>query len=122
MGLKKALIAQGITPQKIAQKIDILLEATDRIGADDYTAIDKGLKHATAIFGIIQDKPPGEGKTTYNFIFSTEVREKVREMEEEIKSLLTKPHAETSQENVEPQSEGSGDPQQSDGGADQSHS
>lgn len=111
LGLKKALLAQGISPQKIAQKINVLLEAKDRFKKDDYTAIDKGLKHATAIFGVIQEKPPEGGKTTYNFIFSTEVQQKVREMESEIKSLLTNPNAQTPQENVEPQSEGSRDPQ-----------
>jgi len=117
MGLKKALLAQGITPQKIAKKIDVLLEAKDRFKKDDYQAIDKGLKHATAIFGVVQEKPPGENKTTYNFIFSTEVRERVREMEEEIKSLLTKSYVETPQENVETESERSGNSQQSDRGA-----
>lgn len=119
LGLKDALLKQGINPQKIARKIDVLLEAKDRLKRDDYTAIDKGLKHATAIFGIVQDKPPEGGKTTYNFIFSTEVQQKVREMEDQIKSLLTNPHAETLQENVETQSEGSRDLQESDGGADQ---
>lgn len=122
LGLKKALFKQGINPDKIARKIDVLLEARDRLDRDDYTAIDKGLKHATAIFGIIQDKPPESNKNTYNFVFSTEVREKVREMEDQIKSILIKSHVETPEENVESQPEGFRDSQQSDGGANQSNS
>jgi len=108
LGLKKALLTQGINPQKIAKKIDVLLEAVDSSGADDYTAIDKGLKHATAIFGIIPDAPPTQTKNTYNFIFSPDVQQKIKTMEAEIKSFLIQtPNAEPSQEDVESQSEGS---------------
>lgn len=92
IGLKEALEAEGINPKKIAEKINVLLEATTEEG-DDYNAIDKGLKHATAIYGIIDPSKPSENKTTYNFIFSAPVQAKVREMEHEIKALLTKPHA-----------------------------
>jgi len=122
IGLKKALMVQGVNPQKIAKKIDLLLEAKDRFKQDDYTAIDKGLKHATAIYGIVQEPPPSQSHNTYNFIFSSEVQHKIKAMEAEIKSFLIQtPDAETSQENVESQSEGFGDSQQFDRGADQAN-
>lgn len=90
-GLRQALIEQGINPAKIAEKIDTLLNAVDKEGIQDYTAIDKGLKHATAIYGITEDKPKETG-ATYNFIFNPEVQERVRVIDDEIKSLLTKKH------------------------------
>jgi len=98
-GLKEALIAQGINPHKIANKINVLLEATDKLGLDDYNAIDKGLKHATAIYGVIQDKPTGNN-TTYNFLFSESVREKVKIIDADIKNLLTQ-HVQKSKETEE---------------------
>ena len=92
IGLKEALINQGINPQKIAEKIDVLLNAKEtnangEIKGDDYTAIDKGLKHATAIYGIIQDKPI-ESKNTYNFILIPEVRKDIDTINERIKKQL----------------------------------
>lgn len=42
------------------------------------------------------DKPNPQTNTTYNFIFSSEVREKVKIIEGEIKDMLVKPHAQTS--------------------------
>jgi hypothetical protein len=86
-GLRQALEAQGINPKKIAEKIDVLLEAKNG-EKDDYTAIDKGLKHATAIYGITEQPKPTENKT-YNFIFNPDVQIKIQEMEQGIKSLLT---------------------------------
>lgn len=102
VGLREALVAQGIDPKRIAERIDVLLNAHDHTtGEDDYTAIDKGLKHATAIYGIT-DKPSGEGnRMTYNFIFSPDVQGRVREMDAEIKQLLK--NAKTTQEPVETQ-------------------
>ena len=88
IGLKEALMNEGISPKRIAEKINVLLDAVDSEGIEDYTAIDKGLKHATAIYGVITEKP-SENKTTYNFIFSQPVQDKVRVIEAEIKSLLT---------------------------------
>lgn len=87
--LHSALIKQGITPIKIAQKIDTLLEAT--IGEDkpDTNAIDKGLKHATAIYGITHDKPSNETRATYNFIFAPEAQARIKAIDAELKSLLT---------------------------------
>jgi len=106
LGLKEALEAQGINPQKIAEKIDVLLEAKkvtyrrneygdlEENGIEiDFTAVDKGLKHATAIYGIVPDKPP-ETKNIYNFIFNPDVQDQVDAINENIKNLLTRKHVE----------------------------
>lgn len=98
IGLQEALMKQGVTPEKIAEKIDVLLDAKKKtfinnveVGTeDDFTAIDKGLRHATAIHGIIPQGGGGEVKNTYNFIFSAEVQSKVRDINEDIKNLLRK--------------------------------
>lgn len=104
IGLQEALMRQGVTPEKIAEKIDVLLDAKKKIfrnnvstkkieevgTEDDFTAIDKGLRHATAIHGIIPQGGGGEVKNTYNFIFSAEVQSKVRDINEDIKNLLRK--------------------------------
>ena len=102
-GLREALIAQGINPQKIAEKIEVLLDAKNG-EKDDYTAIDKGLKHATAIFGITEDKPQEGSRNTYNFIFAPQTQEKIRQMDNEIKNLLIQ-NVQQSKENVEAESE-----------------
>lgn len=80
-GLLDALKQQGINPRKIASKIDYLLNA------DDYNAVDKGLKHATAIYGVIDDKPK-QTNNTYNFLFSPEVQANIREIDNKIKEQL----------------------------------
>lgn len=87
--LKSALQNQKVTPEKIAKKIDSLLENSDP------NAIDKGLKHAINIYGIedLNEKP--KTNTTYNFIFNAETQEKVREIEATIKAQLIKPHVES---------------------------
>lgn len=107
--LKSALQKQGVTPEKIAEKIDNLLEAThgvyknnnatkqvELVGEEpDYQAIDKGLKHAKDIYGVedLDQKP--KSQNTYNFIFSAETQDKVRKIEETIKAELIKPHVES---------------------------
>lgn len=89
--LKQALLDQGIDEDYIAEKVDVLLTATDKDGNPDYTAIDKGLKHATVLHGVVDpDDKPKQTSTTYNFIFSAPVQEKVRVLEAEIKDMLTK--------------------------------
>ena len=97
-GLLGALKKQGINPARIAKKIDVLLDAkrkTIRDGTefeeDDYQAIDKGIKHATSIYGIVDDKDRAGVKNTYNFIFSPEVQDRVRVINDDIKNLLTNP-------------------------------
>jgi hypothetical protein len=87
MGLKDALIKQGIDPHKIARKIDVLLEALDKEGNPDYTAIDKGLKHATGIYGVTEE--PKETGSTYNFFFNPEIQEKIKVYEAQIKEVLS---------------------------------
>jgi len=85
--LLDALKAQGIDSAKIAKKIDVLLEARKIDGDTDYQAVNNGLKHATAIYGLIS--PTGEGtKNTYNFIFSSDVQKKVADINLSIKEAL----------------------------------
>jgi len=91
MSLKEALLKQGINPTKIAKKVDVLLEAVDSKGDIDYSAVDKGIKHATTIFGVIDpEEVKPLARTTYNFIFSAGVQEEVKKMEDTIKSMLIK--------------------------------
>lgn len=87
--LKQALIENGVTPEYIAKKVNVLLTATDKDGNQDFTAVDKGLKHATNIYGVEDpaDKPKSSN-TTYNFIFSPEVQENIKHMEVKIKEQL----------------------------------
>ncbi len=84
--LKSALEKQGITPEKIAIKVDKLLDS------EDPNAIDKGLKHATSIYGVIDPQESNKGGNTYNFIFSKEVQEDVKEIESRIKAKLLQKH------------------------------
>ena len=86
--LKQALIDKGVTEDKIAEKVNVLLEA------DDYTAIDKGLKHATNIYGVEDPELP-KGNTTYINIFSPGVQEKIKAIEAEIKQKLINPDVKT---------------------------
>ena len=81
ISLKSALEKQGVSPEKIALKIDELLDSKET------QAIDKGLKHATNIYGVedLNTKPKGN---TYNFLFSAETKAKVRELEDEIKAKI----------------------------------
>lgn len=96
--LKSALQKQGVTPEKLAKKVDELLEAkrSTLFGQfPDYQAIDKGLKHATNIYGVEDPDQKPKNNTTYNFIFSAETQARVKKMEDEIKSQLIKPHVQT---------------------------
>lgn len=86
LSLKEALVKSGITGEKIAEKVNVLLEAK-KDGEPDYTAIDKGLAHATKIHGVLENEKP-QGATTYNLIFSAPVQEKVKIIDAEIKSML----------------------------------
>lgn len=88
--LKQALIDKGIDEDKIAEKVGVLLEATDKDGNTDYTAVDKGLKHATVIHGVTDPSDTPRQQNTYNFIFSAPVQARVHEIEAEIKGLITK--------------------------------
>ncbi len=99
--LKSALINQGVTPEKVALKVDELLDAqspiyknnnatkmVELVGyAPDYNAVDKGLKHATNIFGI-EDLSQPKSLNMYNFFFKPELRKEVSDVEEKIKLAL----------------------------------
>lgn len=91
--LKQALIDKGITETKIADRINVLLDAT--IGENDkpdVNAIDKGLKHAKEIYGVEDSEQTKQGGNTYNFIFSPEVQTEVKAIDSRIKEMLTKKH------------------------------
>lgn len=87
--LKQALLDKGITEDYLADKVNVLLSAKDRNGDTDFTAVDKGLKHATNIYGVVDpnDKP---AQTTYNFIFNPEVQQQVQVINATIKAQLLK--------------------------------
>jgi hypothetical protein len=88
--LKEALVESGITPEYIAGKVNVLLNATTKEGDEDYTAIDKGLKHATLIYGVKETEPPlTQNQTNYNFIFNQEAQKKIHLIEDELKLILT---------------------------------
>ena len=80
--LKEALIERGITEDKIALKVDELLDSGDG------NLIDKGLKHATNIYGIKYDEEGNKQNSTYNFIFNSETQKSVQEINEIIKAKL----------------------------------
>lgn len=83
--LKEALIEEGINEKYLAQKVNVLLKAVDKEGNTDYTAVDKGLKHATNIYGIedINDKPKDN---VYNFFFEPTFQQNIRNYDENFKN------------------------------------
>lgn len=99
--LKEALITAGVTPKKIAEKVNVLLDAEkivyknnmktgkiEEVGSEpNYDAIDKGLKHATAIHGV-KDLGSPPSTNTYNFFINPTLRKKVDDVEAEIKQSL----------------------------------
>lgn len=87
--LKQALLDKGINEDYLAEKVNVLLNAIDEKGNEDYTAIDKGLKHATNIYGIEDPFEKGKVNNTYNFLFTKEVKDEVNQIESIIKSKLT---------------------------------
>lgn len=101
LSLKEALINAGVTPTKIADKVNTLLEAEKKIFRNNlktgqieevgsephYEAIDKGLKHATAIHGV-QDFGSAPSLNTYNFFINPVTRKKIEEVEDDIKQSL----------------------------------
>ncbi len=89
--LKQALIDKGVTEDKIAEKVNTLLEAKDEAGQTDFNAVDKGLKHATNIYGVADPDDKPKGNNTYNFIFNAETQEKIKAIEAEIKQKLINP-------------------------------
>jgi hypothetical protein len=83
--LKEALIEEGINEKYLAQKVNVLLKAVDKEGNTDYTAVDKGLKHATNIYGIedINDRPKDN---VYNFFFEPTFQQNIRNYDENFKN------------------------------------
>lgn len=92
--LKDALIEEGIDEKYLAQKVNVLLKAVDEKGQVDYTAVDKGLKHATSIYGVEDPSDKPKTNNTYNFIFSPEIQSDVKEIEARIKAKLIQKHVE----------------------------
>jgi len=87
--LKQALIDKGITEETLADKVGELLEAKKDDGKPDYQALDKGINHAVRIRGDYADDNQTKAPTTnYNFIFSSQVQDKIKVIDAEIKDLL----------------------------------
>lgn len=86
--LKDALEQRGITPHVIAERVETLLFAKDENGRSDSTAVDKGLKHATTIYGVTDSDGNPTQRNTYNFLFADGTREEIKEIEEKIKARL----------------------------------
>ncbi len=100
-GLRKALEEEGINSKKIAEKINVLLEASkpifknnnstgeiEQVGEEiDYTAVDKGLKHATAIYGITDPEKPKEANV-YNFFFEPTFQKNIKNYDENFKNQI----------------------------------
>lgn len=84
LSLKRALIDNGVTPSKIALKINQLLDA------EDNKDVNNGLKHATNIFGVTDLEKPKIMNTYNNFFFDEELRAKVKGVEDDIKQALLK--------------------------------
>ncbi len=99
--LKQALLDKGINEDYLADKVNVLLNAIDDKGNEDYTAIDKGLKHATNIYGIEDPFEKGKVNNTYNFLFTKQVKDEVNQIESIIKSKLTQRNVQDDQESDE---------------------
>ncbi len=87
--LKQALIDKGIDEDYLAGKVEVLLTATDSEGNTDYTAVDKGLKHAASFHGVVSPDEGAKTQNIYNFVFSEAGRARISEVEDEIKAALT---------------------------------
>lgn len=85
--LKEALYEEGIDEKYLSEKVNVLLKAVDDKGQADYTAIDKGLKHALNIHGV-EDPDKPKNNATYNFIFNNETQETIKVLNETIKQKL----------------------------------
>lgn len=83
--LRQALIDKGITEDYLAEKVQVLLTGVDKEGNVDYTAIDKGLKHAETWYGVEDPNKP-KGNTTYNFILNQSFKDKIKPLEDELKT------------------------------------
>jgi hypothetical protein len=97
ISLKKALIKQGITPDKIAEKVGVLLNAhTVKKDADgneemikDYNAINNGLKHAKEIYGV-EDSDKKTTNNTYQFFHNPVFQKNLQTYDQNFKDQLLK--------------------------------
>jgi len=113
LSLKKALIQQGITPEKIANKIDVLLNATSDVYEDgdvvgqrkDYTAINNGLKHAKDIYGVEDPDSNKVVSNTYQFFHNPTFQQNLQGYDQNFKEQVIKQQnaktIETTSEDVE---------------------
>ncbi len=97
--LKQAMIDAGITEDYLADRVNVLLKAKDKEGNEDFTAINNGIKHAAVFHGVEDPNDRPKTQNTYNIIFSTQAKEKIRAIEAEIKDILIKPPNKNAQEN-----------------------
>lgn len=84
--LKSALEKEGITPTYIAQKVNVLLQAIDDKGKTDFTAVDKGLKHAKDIYGVEDSDKPKEN--VYNFFFDPKFQQNIKNYDQHLKEQI----------------------------------
>ncbi len=86
-GFKAALAEFGLTEELITTALvsDINKKPQKRV---------QELKLGAEILGMVkrEETPRSDVKNTYNFIFSTEVQEKVKVINEDIKRMLTMSH------------------------------
>lgn len=103
--LKEALIEKGIDEAKIADKINVLLEAKkpvyekndkgvfENVGDEiDFTAVDKGLKHAKEIYGVEDSDKPKEN--VYNFFFEPKFQQNIKNYDQNLKEQILNKDAE----------------------------
>jgi len=84
--LKEALVEEGIDEKYIAQKVNILLKAVTEKGMIDYTAVDKGLKHAKEIYGVEDSDKPKEN--VYNFFFDPKFQQNIKNYDQHLKEQI----------------------------------
>lgn len=97
--LKQALIDKGINEDYIADKVNVLLTATDDTGKEDYTAIDKGLKHVTNIYGVEDTERPKDN--VYNFFFEPKFQQNIKSYDQNFKNQILNQHVEETENTTE---------------------
>ena len=96
--LKEALIDKGITEDYLASKVNILLNGVNEKGVADYTAIDKGLKHATSIYGVESLEIPKEN--VYNFFFEPKFQQNIKNYDQNLKEQILNKDVEENQNSI----------------------
>lgn len=90
--LRQALIDKGIDEDYLAGKVQVLLTGVDKEGNTDYTAVDKGLKHASSWYGVEDPNDRPKTTSTYNFIFNEQTQAEIKEIESRLKARLIQKH------------------------------